>query len=650
MKRNFYIDKIDNIDELNKISITLNEMEEVSHIKIGKDNVSFTCVDPENIQSVILEINKDLILREIINSKKRIYAVSDEKKEMIFMFSNLESNVDAEEIQNILSKYSVYENVEVDFNNKLLKLTTNNKSVLTRLNQIIARVNPDITVEQWKKPFKSQDIFQERYLQRYVRLAGILIAVALGLVTQNDPSVLTNLAWLLALLIVGEKIIKLGLKEIKAKQFLGENILILLSCLFGWLYGAYIEAIIIAIIFQLSEYVATVLVGRTVLEIDDMINIPQLGRREINNQIEMISLDLFDIGDEIIVLPGEVIPLCGKVVDGTSQINTYANTSSDILEDVKKGDKVNSGSVNLGDTLKIKVESTFERSSLTKVLEIATLAPLNESRTHKLVEMISKYFTIGLVVLALISAMVTLTSGTVDNLKYLYLAAVLLSLSSAFAYKQASSFSVLAGVAKAFSKGVVIRENSGLDSLNLCRTIIYDRFDGVEVTAEEMELFEKLSKLYRELIIFNDGPVALENTQYNIYNDLTVEEKLEVMEKAKVLGPVAYIGDSFKDIALLQQSFVGISRGGLEDKKVVNNSDILLMDSNYDTVINAFMISKKQKVITYQNLLAGILCNAILALAALQFVLPWVIALICHLLITYVVLFNTRRILKTKTL
>ena len=132
-------------------------------------------------------------------------------------------------------------------------------------------------------------------------------------------------------------------------------------------------------------------------------------------------------------------------------------------------------------------------------------------------------------------------------------------------------------MAKAFSKNIVIKENSGLDALNLCRTVIYDRFDGVEVTEEEMELFAKLSKLHVGLIIFNDGPVDLENDQYRIYNNLTIDEKLEVMDKASIAGPVAYIGDNSKILHYCKKH--GIS-SGIKDKKVIENSDIMLMNSD----------------------------------------------------------------------
>lgn len=646
MKRNFYIDKIKNVNDLNTLSIVLNELEAVSRIKIGTNNISFVCEDPEQIQDKILEVDESLILKEEVNSRKRVYKAPNEKKEMIFMFTNLTSLQEAKEIEEVLSKYSMYENVSVDFKNKLLKLTTDDRSVLTRLNRIVDKVNPDIDVEQWKKPFKSQDIFQEKYLKRYMRIAALLIAAALGLVTRNDPNILTMIAWFIAIVVVMEKVLKNAYKDLRLKQFLSENILMVLACIMGWVYGAYMEAILVAIIYQLGEDLFTRLIGYTMDKIDNTINIPQLGRREVNGKVEMVPLDDFDIGDTLVVLPGETVLLGGKIIAGTSKLDTYPITGSEVYQEVKKGIEVSSGSVNVEDVLKIKVMYNFERSAFSKVLEIATLAPTYESRTHKIVEFVSKYFSLGLVVVSLFCAIVLPIMDPLLNMKYLYLGAVLITLAGTTAYKQASSFSVLAGVSKAFSKGIVIKENSGLDALNLCCTIIYDRFDGVEVTEEEMELFKKLKNLHKGLVIFNDGPVALENDQYTIYNDLSIEEKLAIMDQVAVAGPVAYIGDTYKDVALLQKAFVGISRGGLHDKKVTDNSDVLLTNSKYDTVVDVFKISRKQKKVTLENTLVGIICCVVLVLMALSFVLPWALAIVGYLLILFFVLFNTHRILR----
>lgn len=651
MKRNFYIDNIKDNDKLNEISILLNELEEVSRIKIGKDGISFGCVDPEHIQNVLREYDENLILRvkEEDKKRKRKFVAPETKVEHIFMFTNLDSEEDANEIVEILAHYSAYENVSLDYTNKLLRVTTSQKNLLVRLNRIVDKVNPKIDVEQWKKPFKSQDIFQEKYLKAMMKIAGLFIAMALGLVTKDDPNWLTRIAWLVALVIFNEKTLVNAFKDLKVKQFLSENITINLACFFGWVYGAYVEAMLVSAIYQLGERLLLWLINFTMEKIDDAVNPVTLGRRQtLDNEYEMVALEDFDVNDVIVILPGETIPLGGKIVDGESELDIFAINGSDVAQAVKKGDEVQSGSVNIKDTLKIKVLFTYDRSAMNKILEIALNAPVESSRTHKLVELVSRVDTLIMVGVGILCATVLPFINLDDNFKYVYLGVILLTLSGSFVFKQASSFAVLSGVAKAFNKNIVIKENSGLDSLNLCQTVIYDRFDGVEVTEEEMNLFAKLTKLHINLIIFNDGPVDLENDQYNIYNNLTVEEKLEVMDKANIAGPVAYIGDNSKDIALLQKSYVGISRGGIKDKKVIENSDIMLMNSDLNTVIDTFRISKKQKYITVENVFIGLLINLILIILATLFIMPWWVALVVYLLEEVLVLLNTHRIIDMK--
>lgn len=646
MARNFYIDNINDNDELNEISLLLNGMEEVSRIKINKTGISFYCAYPENVHEVLKDKYPNLVLKEEINSRKREFVATDKKIEYIFMFTNLETEEEAKEIEAVISRYSAYENVSLDFTNKLLKVTTNQKNILVRLNRLVDKVNPKIDVEEWKKPFKSQDLFQEKYLKTMSTLAVLFVALALGLVTRNDPTVITNISWLVAIVIFNKEILKRAYKDLKVKHFFSENITINLACLFGWVYGAYLETILVSLIFQLSERFQIYLITLTMEKINNKIIPVQLGRREIKeNEYEMVSLEDVDIGDIITIMPGETIPLGGKVIEGESELDMFAINGSDILEKVNKDSEVQSGSVNVTGMLKIEVLYTYDHSAMNKILEIAMMAPVNSSRTHKLVELISKIYTAFLVVAGIVCAVVIPLFNLESNFKYIYLGAILLTISGSFAYKQVSSFAILSGVAKAFSRNIVIKENSGLDALNLCRTIIYDRFDGVEVTEEEMELFAELSKLHRDLIIFNDGPVDLENDQYQIHNNLSVEEKLKVMDRASVNGPVAYIGDNSKDLALLQMAYVGISRGGIKDKKVIENSDIMLMNSDLNTVIETFKISKKQKNVTFENIFTGLFINFIMMILAVNNVMLWWLALVIYLVEIVVVLLNTHRIL-----
>ena len=649
MASNFYIDNINDSDKLNEITLLLNGMEEVSRIKVGKTGISFYCEEPENVQQLLKNAGEDLVLKEEVNSRKREFVPTEKKVEHIFMFTNLESEEDAKQIKEVISRYSAYENVSLDFANKLLKVTTSDKKVLVRLNRLVDKVNPAIDVELWKKPFRSQDLFQEKYLKAMIRIAILVVALSLGIVTREDPNIITRLGWLVTWLVVSEKTLIQAYKDIKVKQFISENITITVACLFGIIYGAYVETIFVAIVYQLGERLLLKLLGYSIDKVDDAINPVTLGRREIGeNDYEMVSLEDVDIGDILVVLPGETIPLGGVIESGTSELDVFAINGSEVLEEVKPGVEVQSGSVNVEDTLRIKILYTYERSAMNKILEIAMMAPAGTSKTHRIVELVSKVDSILFVVIGILCAVFIPLLDWENNFRFMYAVIIFLTISGTFAYKQASSFAVLTGVAKAFSENIIIKENSGLDALNSCRTIIYDRFDGVEVSEEEMDLFAKLSKLNRDLIIFNDGPVDLEDDQYRIYNNLSVEEKLEIMDKASIAGPVAYIGDNSKDIALLQKSYVGISRGGIKDKKVIDNSDIMLMNSDLNTVIETFMISRKQKAITLENIFFGLFVELVLMVVAMVNVLPWWLALVVNLLISVLLLFNTHRIFNMK--
>ena len=644
MERVYYIDHVSN-DDINALSLKLNSMQEVSHIKINKDSISFNCARPDNIQNYLDESKMDYVLQEMVNRKKREYVSNQAKVEKIFMFTNLESEEDAHEIQNILSKYSVYENVQLDFQNKLLTLTTSAKA-LPRISRIVENVNPEIQVEQWKKPFKSQDLFNEKYVQKYARIALFCVGVALGLVTFGDTTFLTYVGWFIALVICNEKVLQDAKRDLQLKNYLSENAIFLLACLGGWVYGAFIEALVVSVLYQFGKQLIMQVTQWSMEKIDDLVAHQNLGRRLRKGKEEMIPLCYFDIGDVIVVNEGETIPLGGKIIKGNAKLDVYAIDGSDVCIKSKIGNEVYSGTVVTEGYLHVKTTALYEDSAMSKVLDIAMNAPMSSSHTEKIIFKVSDVYSKALIIVGLVCCVVLPLINLTDNLKYMYLGIIMLTVSGSFAYVQGASFTLLAGIAKAFSKKIAIKENSGLDDLNTCTTIIYDRFDGIETTEEEMDLFEKIKGLHKSLIIFNDGPVDLENDEYTIYNNYSVEQKLKVMDKTLVAGPVAYIGDCDKDIALLQKASVAISRGGVHNEKVQRNSDIMLTYSNFDTIIDLLKIARKQKSINIGNTFIGIVISLLVVLLAVISFISWWVACLIYILESILVLLNSQNIVR----
>lgn len=644
MERIYYIDHI-KTEDINALSLKLNSMQEVSYIKINKDSISFNCARPDNIQNYLDESNMDYILKEMVNRKKREYISNQNKVEKIFMFTNLESEEEANEIKDILSKYSVFENVQLDFQNKMLTLTSS-AYALNRIKRIVENVNPNIQVEQWKKPFKSQDLFNEKYFQKYARIALFCVGVALGLVNFGDTTFLTYVGWFIALVICNEKVLQDAKRDLQLKNYLSENTIFLLACLGGWVYGAFIEALVVSVLYQFGKQLIMQVTQWSMQKLDELVSHQNLGRRLVKENEEMVPLTEFDIGDVLVVKEGETIPLGGKIIKGKAKLDVYAIDGSDVYQTSKIGNEVFSGTVVAEGYLHIKTTALYDVSAMSKIVDIATNAPISSSSTEKIINKVSDIYTKALIIVGLICCVILPILNLHDNLKYMYLGIIMLTVSGSFAYVQGASFTLLAGVAKAFSKKIAIKENSGLDDLNTCITIIYDRFDGIETTEDEMDLFEKIKGLHKSLVIFNDGPVDLENDEYTIYNNYSVEQKLEVMDKALVAGPVAYIGDCDKDIALLQKASVAISRGGVHNENVTKNSDIMLTDSNFDTIIDLLKIARKQKAVNIQNTFIGILISLLVVLLGVLGLMPWWAACIIYILESVLVLFNSQLIIR----
>lgn len=646
-KKTFEVSNIKTNDELNSLSIKLNEREQVSHIKINKESIVFNCIDIEPLLSVIHNVNKEFVVNEVIDGQKRTYDFAQRKEtKHYFMFRNMITEDDIQVLIKRLLEDSKYQNVEYDSSNKVLMLTTHQKDVISYLRKELFRINPSIEIFEHRKPIRSQDVFNEKYLHTYIRIGIFLVIVALAVITSKDHTFLTPILWFATVILLSEPIWKKAWQDIKSKRFLQEDVLILCAFIMGVVAGAYIETCITVLLYLASTPVRNKVLYYSLNKIDSAVEMPEKAMRIVDGKEEEISLYDFEIGDILVLHPGETVPIPGVVSEGETQISTYSNTSTYELEDVKAGAFLHSGDVNAGENaIYLKVNETYESSNFIELMNIASVAPVYESKIEKYTKIVARFYTPIMILLGIILGIIL---PVIDFQKYgefIHVGAILLVLSGALSSDQSTSLGMLSGFAKAFQNGIIIESSKGLDSINATQTIIYDRFDGVEVTEEELELFKKLSHMGRTLVIFNDGPVALENDQYTIYNDLTVAQKLEKMDT--LIGPIVYIGDSFKDIELLQKSYVGISRGGLADSKVVENSDIVLIDADLNKVYETFAISRKMRsTAIFNNFITIFMKLVVLIVAVSLTTFPLWAVIIIEIFISSLVMYNATHILE----
>lgn len=646
-KKTFEISKIQTTEELNSLSLALNEKEQVSHIKVSKDSITFHCIEIEPLLSLIQSVDKELVVKEVIDGQKRQYDFAKRKETRhYFMFKNMVTEDDIRVLEERIQKDERYQDVEYDVHNKILILTSSQKDVLSYLRKELFKINPSIEIFEHRKPIRSQDVFHQKYINTYIRIAVLLVAFALAIITSKDENKMTIILWLVTMLVLAEPLLKRAWQEVKQLHFLKQDVLVLCAFVMGIISGAYVETCITVVIYHFSAFFLNKSLERSLTRIDETVEMPEKGKRVIDGQEEEISLYDFEVGDMMVVYPNETIAIPGIVEKGPSLLNTYSNTSTYDLKKVKKGTRVFSGDINAGENpLYIKVNETYESSNFIELMNIASIAPVYESKVERYTKILSRFYTPVMVTLGIVLGIVLPILNFREYNAYIHVGAVLLIISGAFSSDQSTSMGMLAGFAKAFENGIIIESSLGLDSINATQTIVYDRFDGVEVSEAELELFKKLSHMGRTLVIFNDGPVALENDQYMIYNDLTVEEKLEKMDS--LIGPIVYIGDSFKDIELLQKSYVGISRGGLADSKVVENSDIVLIDSDLNKVYETFLIARRMRSYAVGNNIFTIFMKLIVFIGVVSFTaFPLWAAVLIEILVGMFVMRSSTRILE----
>ncbi len=629
-KKTFEVSNIHSTDELNKLSIALNEKEQVSHIKIGKDNISFYCLDIDALKGVIHGINKNFIVKEVVDGVSYQYDFAKPiDKEYYFIIRNIITEEDIHVLVNRLNKDKRFHDVEYNVQNRLLILSTMERNPLSIIRKIMKKINPSVEILEHRKPIRSQDVFNQRFLKTYIRIGIILFFGALGIVSSRDETFLTPISWFACIMVIGLPILEAAWNHIKQKKYLNEELLVLSGMILGIISGAYVETGIAVILYELSERVLVKVMQRSLNVVTDAIERPETVVKIDKNNVKKVSLYDIEIGDVIKVLPNEVIPIPGIVEKGLSIINTYSSTSSYDHEVVKRGSEVNSGDINVGeDPIYVKVTKTYKSANLTRLMQIASIASVYESKVEKYTLLFSHYYTPFVAIIGVIVGVILPIINYEMFAPYIHIGAILLIISSGLATEYSSSLVVLDGLATAFVDGIIVESSMGLDCLNATRTIIYDRFDGIEITEEELALFKKLSHLGKAFIVFNDGPVPLEDERYTIYNDLSSQEKMKVLDEAT--EPVVYIGDSFKDVELLQKSYVGISRGGMADSKVVENSDIVLIDSSLDCVYETFVIARKTRTHGFINNFVSILMKLVIFVLALSFIpIPlWLVILI----------------------
>ena len=323
----------------------------------------------------------------------------------------------------------------------------------------------------------------DRFIGR-IAAGAFLFAVGMVLHYIVDAPELVQLAvFLPAYLIVGYDVLLKAARNIAHGQVFDENFLMMIATVGAFLLSAlpnvadvmFPEAVAVMLFFQVGEWFEKRAVGRTRQSISDLMDIqPEIAHVLRDGSLVDVDPEEVSVGDTIIVLPGEKVPLDGRVVEGTSTLDTRALTGESMPRDVSPGEDVVSGTVNLSAKITVEVAREYEDSTATKVLELVEESVSRKAPTEKFITKFARYYTPAVVGAALVIAVVpSLVLG--DWVTWVYRALTFLVVSCPCALVISVPLSYFCGIGAASRLGILVKGSSFLESLSKTDTVVFDK-------------------------------------------------------------------------------------------------------------------------------------------------------------------------------
>ena len=324
---------------------------------------------------------------------------------------------------------------------------------------------------------------QKKMLVRILITAVMLIALHFIPIT-GIPQLL---AYVATYLVIGYDILRKAGKGILNGRAFDENFLMALATLGAFFLaiwtksGDYVEGIAVMLFYQIGELFQSYAVGKSRKNISALMDIrPDYANIEADGQLTQVDPDEVPVGSMIVVQPGEKVPLDGVIVEGTASLNTSALTGESLPRDVKEGDEIISGCIDMSGVLKIRTTKAFGESTVSKILDLVENASSRKSRSEAFISRFAKIYTPAVCAAALALAVLVPLGRMLAGLDanwtdWIYRALSFLVVSCPCALVISIPLSFFAGIGGASKEGILIKGSNYLEALSEAKIVVFDK-------------------------------------------------------------------------------------------------------------------------------------------------------------------------------
>jgi Zn2+/Cd2+-exporting ATPase len=397
-----------------------------------------------------------------------------------YKLKNVDCAVCASKVEDALRSLDEVKNVSVDPVNSIINIDYGN---LQKIQETVKKVEKAAEVEEYsadkKKISHFPKFFEVRneiikiFLTVALLLAGVIFIDAL----RNTPFSIGEYAvFIAAYLISGWRVLSKALRNMIHGRIMDENFLMMIATLGAIAIRELPEAVAVMLFYEVGEFIQNLAVNKSRRSIKSLLEIrPDYANLRTKEGLEKISPDKVAVGETVIVKAGEKIPLDGKVIEGSSFVDTFALTGEPVPKSIKTGENVLAGMINKTGLLAVKTTKLFEDSSISKIMELVENAGRRKARTERFITTFARYYTPVVVVIAiLIASIPPIFFGELFS-EWLYRALVILVISCPCALVISIPLSYFGGIGGASKKGILVKGTNFLDALLNVKTIVFDK-------------------------------------------------------------------------------------------------------------------------------------------------------------------------------
>jgi cadmium-exporting ATPase len=322
---------------------------------------------------------------------------------------------------------------------------------------------------------------QKKVLIRIIISSVLLVALMITSKLVQLNKWVEFVLFLVPYLIIGYDILKKAIKGIAKGQVFDENFLMAVATIGAVALGDFAEGAAVMLFYQIGELFQSVAVGKSRRNITSLMDIrPDYANVEVDGKLEKVDPDDVEIGTDIIVNPGEKVPIDGVVVSGESTLNTSALTGESVPRSVKSGDEIISGCINLTGVLRIKTSKEFGDSTVSKILDLVENSSMKKSKSENFITKFARYYTPavcgGAIVLAVLPPIIRMIMGESAMWgDWITRALTFLVISCPCALVISIPLSFFAGIGCASANGVLVKGSNYLEALSDTQYIVFDK-------------------------------------------------------------------------------------------------------------------------------------------------------------------------------